>query len=119
MDKIRLNGCQFYAYHGALAEEQVIGQIFKVDLDLEVDLMAASQSDDLEDTVHYGHVFERVKTIVETKKFALIERLAGFICEDLFEHFPSIQAITISIFKENPPIAGHYDSVGIVLERCR
>lgn len=119
MDKIVLNGCQFYGYHGALPEEQVIGQIFKLDLELDVDLKAASLSDQLEDTVHYGQVFERVQKIVETQRFALIERLAGFICEDLFEYFPSISAIKISILKENSPIPGHYDSVGIVLERKR
>ena len=28
MDKIILNGCRFYGYHGAFAEEQTLGQIF-------------------------------------------------------------------------------------------
>lgn len=119
MDKIRLNGCRFYGYHGALAEEQVLGQIFVIDLELAVDLSAASLTDNLEETVHYGHVFDRVKDLVEKQRFALIERLAGAICQDLCEAFEPIQAITISIKKENPPIAGHYDSVGIVLERSR
>ena len=38
MDKIILNGCRFYGYHGAFAEEQTLGQIFVVDLELAVDL---------------------------------------------------------------------------------
>ena len=54
MDKIILNGCRFYGYHGAFAEEQTLGQIFVVDLELAVDLTKASQSDNLDDTVHYG-----------------------------------------------------------------
>ena len=33
MDKIILNGCRFYGYHGAFAEEQTLGQIFVVDLE--------------------------------------------------------------------------------------
>ena len=45
MDKIILNGCRFYGYHGAFAEEQTLGQIFVVDLELTVDLTKASQSD--------------------------------------------------------------------------
>ena len=53
MDKIILNGCRFYGYHGAFAEEQTLGQIFVVDLELAVDLTKASQSDNLDDTVHY------------------------------------------------------------------
>ena len=48
-----------------------------------------------------------------------LKRLAGAICEDLFEQFPPIQTITIRITKENPPINGHYKSVGIELERSR
>ena len=109
----------FLCYHGAFAEEQTLGQIFVVDLELAVDLTKASQSDNLEDTVHYGLVFEAVQRQVENEKYILIERLAGAICEDLFEQFPPIQTITIRITKENPPINGHYKSVGIELERSR
>lgn len=87
MDKIRLEACRFYGYHGAFEEEQVLGQIFVVDLELSVDLMAASLSDCLEDTVHYGLVFETVRQIVEEKTFTLIERLAGAICQELFDQF--------------------------------
>ena len=116
MDKIILNGCRFYGYHGAFAEEQTLGQIFVVDLELTVDLTKASQSDNLDDTVHYGLVFEAVQKQVEDKKYILIERLAGAICEDLFAQF---QSIKVRITKENPPINGHYKSVGIELERSR
>ena len=103
MDKIILNGCRFYGYHGAFAEEQTLGQIFVVDLELTVDLTKASQSDNLDDTVHYGLVFEAVQKQVE----------------DLFAQFPPIQSIKVRITKENPPINGHYKSVGIELERNR
>ena len=58
----------FYGYHGAFAEEQTLGQIFVVDLELEVDLTRASQSDNLADTVHYGLVFEAVQKQVEEEK---------------------------------------------------
>ena len=95
MDKIILNGCRFYGYHGAFAEEQTLGQIFVVDLELAVDLTKASQSDNLDDTVHYGLVFEAVQKQVEDKKYILIERLAGAICEDLFAQFPPIQSIKV------------------------
>ena len=110
MDKIILNGCRFYGYHGAFVEEQTLGQVFVVDLELAVDLTRASQSDNLADTVHYGLVFEAVQRQVEEEKY---------ICEDLFDQFVPIQSIKIRITKENPPINGHYRSVGIELERSR
>ena len=65
MDKISLEKCRFYGYHGAFKEEQVLGQIFTVDCDLFVDLTAASQTDNLEDTVHYDMFFETIKAVVE------------------------------------------------------
>ncbi|MQB88029.1 dihydroneopterin aldolase, partial [Lactobacillus reuteri] len=92
MDKIILNGCRFYGYHGAFVEEQTLGQVFVVDLELAVDLTRASQSDNLADTVHYGLVFEVVQRQVEEEKYILIERLAGAICEDLFDQFVPIQS---------------------------
>ena len=41
------------------------------------------------------------------------------VVEEIFKKFESVKKIKIRIFKENPPIAGHYDSVGIELERDR
>ncbi|CRH88690.1 Dihydroneopterin aldolase [Chlamydia trachomatis] len=119
MDKILLTGCRFYGYHGAFQEEQILGQIFVIDLTLSVDLKKASLSDQLEDTVHYGHAFETVRRQVEDQKYVLVERLAGAICQDLLDEFPAIESITIRITKENPPINGHYKQVGIELERKR
>ncbi len=87
MDKISLNKCRFYGYHGAFKEEQVLGQIFTVDCDLFVDLTAASQTDNLEDTVHYGMVFETIKAVVEGKPYILIEKVAGVICQEILINF--------------------------------
>ncbi|MGT2907677.1 dihydroneopterin aldolase [Streptococcus dentiloxodontae] len=119
MDKIILEGCRFYGYHGAFEEEQKLGQVFVIDAELSVDLTKAAQSDELADTVHYGLVFETIQLQAEQRKYTLIERLAGAICEDIFVQFPSVSAIKIRISKENPPIKGHYKSVGIELERSR
>lgn len=119
MDKIRLEECRFYGYHGAFAEEQILGQIFVVDCTLSVDLQKASCSDNLEDTVHYGMVFDLIRRQVEEEKYQLIERLAGAICQDIFDQFVAVEGITIAIKKENPPIKGHYAAVGIELERKR
>ncbi len=119
MDQITLTNCRFYGYHGALAEENRLGQIFVISAKLTVDLSAASLSDRLEDTVHYGMVFDCIKNQAENHRYQLIERLAGAICQDIFDRFPPVTAIDIAISKENPPINGHYDAVGIRLERHR
>ena len=43
---------------------------------------------------------------VENEKYILIERLAGAICEDLFEQFPPIQSIKVRITKEIHQLMG-------------
>lgn len=119
MDYIYLEECRFYGFHGAFEEEQKLGQIFVIDCKLGVDLDQASKSDDLNQTVHYGHVFDCIKKEVETKKYRLIEKLAGEIIANLFEEFPQIQEIELNISKENPPINGHYKAVAVSLRRRR
>ncbi|AXQ78779.1 dihydroneopterin aldolase [Streptococcus chenjunshii] len=119
MDKIYLQGCRFYGYHGAFAEEQKLGQIFVVDCTLSLDLGRASQTDRLEDTVHYGMVFDCIKKHVEEEKYRLLEKLGGVIIADILQQFAAVQAVKLTINKENPPINGHYTAVGIELERSR
>ncbi|WP_375144361.1 dihydroneopterin aldolase, partial [Escherichia coli] len=41
---------RFYGYHGALSAENEIGQIFKVDVTLKVDLAEAGRTDNVIDT---------------------------------------------------------------------
>jgi dihydroneopterin aldolase len=119
MDKIYLNGLQFYGYHGAMREENILGQTFMVDLVLEVDLKEAGINDDLEATVHYGHVYETVKTVVEGEPLKLIEAVAERVSEKVLEAFPLIRQLTVKVIKPNPPIPGHYESVAVEMTRGR
>ncbi|GEN57949.1 7,8-dihydroneopterin aldolase [Halolactibacillus alkaliphilus] len=119
MDKIFLNGLSFYAYHGALKEENILGQVFKVDLVLELDLAKAGENDDLSQTVHYGHVYETVKYIVEGEPLKLIEAVAEKVSEAVLKQFPQIKQLTVKLTKPTPPIPGHYDSVAVEIVRGR
>ena len=85
-DIIFLNGMRFYGYHGVLAAENDIGQIFVVDITLKVDLSYAGQSDDVKDTVNYGEVYKDVKSIVEGPRSCLIEHLAERIAKHINSH---------------------------------
>jgi len=116
-DIIFLNGMRFYGYHGVLAAENYIGQIFVVDITLKVDLSYAGQSDDVKDTVNYGEVYKDVKSIVEGPRSCLIEHLAERIAKHINSHYNRVMETKVRITKENPPIPGHYDGVGIEIVR--
>lgn len=48
---------EFYGYHGVFKEENKLGQRFIVDLQAEVDLAKAGETDDLQYSVNYGQLF--------------------------------------------------------------
>lgn len=65
MDKVFVEGMEFYGYHGVFKEENKLGQRFKVDLITELDLSKAGQTDDLEQTINYAELYHVCKDIVE------------------------------------------------------
>ena len=58
-DRIELRGLRQMVVCGVLDHEQAQAQPFEFDIDLHVDLLPA-MSDDLDDTVNYGEVLERI-----------------------------------------------------------
>ena len=64
-DKIHITALRAVTVVGALAHEREIAQPLQIDLVLDVDLADAGLSDDLDDTVNYGAVADRVIAVVE------------------------------------------------------
>ena len=116
-DTIFLNGMKFYGYHGALPAENEIGQIFIVDLTMKVDLSLAGETDQVTDTVHYGEVYADVKSIMESEPVNLLEHLAERIAKRINSHYNRVMETQVRITKENPPIPGHYEGVGVEIVR--
>lgn len=119
MDKIILNNLQFYGFHGVFPEENKLGQRFNVDLTLYLPLRKAGESDEMANSINYGHVFEVVQGVVEGEAKNLLEAVAELISKELFDNFPLLEACTVKVIKPDPPIAGHYDSVAVEIYRER
>lgn len=119
MDKIYVNNMRFYGYHGVFSEENKLGQRFNVDLTVELDLKKAGQEDDLEATVSYAELYEVCKNIVEKETFKLVETIAETIASTVLSSYHLIQACTVKVYKPDPPIQGHYDSVAVEITRSR
>ena len=112
MGKIYLNRAHFYAYHGCMEEEGVVGGGYVVDVVVEFDLSAVEKSHNLKDTVNYIKVFNCVKK--EMKKPArLLETLLERTVSSLKKIHPSITSVEVKIEKTNPPIGGGVGSVAI------
>ena len=119
MDRIIMKNLAFYGYHGAMEEEKVLGQKFFIDAEIYVDLNKAGKSDEVEDTVHYGEIYDVIKNIVENYRFKLIETLAETIASSVLSGFIKVQEINVTIRKPEAPVPGIFDYVGVEIRRSR
>jgi dihydroneopterin aldolase len=106
-DHIELRGLRLVAIHGVLPEERVRAQPFEVDLDIEADLAAAGRSDDLSDTVDYGALTDAVVAVMAGPPVNLLEHLAERVAAATLELTgPRATAVTVTVRKLRPPVAG-------------
>ncbi|OAB62680.1 dihydroneopterin aldolase [Leptolyngbya valderiana BDU 20041] len=118
MDCIQISNLRCYGYTGFLPEEQVLGQWFDLDLTLWVDLAVAGKSDRIEDTLDYRGAIESVKTIVKTQKYALIERLAEAIAEELLTR-DRLERVRVRLSKPAAPIPDFGGKITVDIARPR
>jgi dihydroneopterin aldolase len=118
-DRIFIRGLALHANHGVMAHEAKVGQIFTLDLDLEIDLSAAARSDKVVDTVSYDKVVDRVSEAFRGKRFRLIEAAAGRVADSVLAVFPRVRSVRVTIHKPHAPIAATFGDVGVTLVRSR
>lgn len=117
-DRIEVRGLTALGVCGVLPEEQERAQPFEVDLDISVDLAAAGESDDLDDTVDYGAVTELVERVITTERFLLVERLAARIAEVVLSD-DRVHEVTVTVRKLRPPVAQIVSTSGVRISRRR
>jgi dihydroneopterin aldolase len=116
-DKISIKGIKGFGYHGVFDFEKRDGQDFFVDLDIDIDLTAASNSDLLTDSVDYSLLTAIAKEAIEKLQFDLIERLAGFIADTIRENFPAINSIAVTVHKPSAPVSESVTDIAVTIIR--
>lgn len=115
---IRMEGMKFYAFHGVLPQENLVGANFYVDLKLKTDFTHAAETDRLEGTVSYADIHAAVKEEMAIPS-QLLEHVCQRITRRLFHDFPAVEAIDIRLSKENPPMGACADSIGVEVHYIR
>ncbi len=118
MDSIEVTGIRAYGYTGYLPEERVLGQWFEVDLILWLDLTGAGTSDRIETTLDYRQAIDIVKKQITTAKFALVEKLAATIVNELLK-LDKVQQVQIKLSKLAAPIPDFGGKITISLTRAK
>ena len=110
MVKVALHGIHFFAHHGFYPEEQLKGNDFVVDVEVEFLQQQHFDTDEIGHTVNYEQLYaiaERHMAI--TRK--LLETVVQGILDELKETYPFAAAIRVSLKKLNPPIKAKIDSL--------
>ena len=112
--KIYLRNVRFHAFHGVLPQEGIVGNDYLVNLVLDYDFSSALKTDDLQGTLNYAEVYQKVREEMAVPS-KLLEHVAGRIAHRLFSDFPEIQKLQLSITKVNPPMGADSDGAGVDL----
>lgn len=110
--KIYLRNVRFHAFHGVLPQEGIVGNDYLVNLVLDYDFSSALKTDDLQGTLNYAEVYQKVREEMAVPS-KLLEHVAGRIAHRLFSDFPGIQKLQLSITKVNPPMGADSDGAGV------
>lgn len=113
---ITMKNCAFFARHGVMDEEEVLGQRFFVDAELDVEPGGPLEADAIETTVDYGVAFKVIEKIITGRRRYLIEALALEVGKALCDTFPQIRRAHITVRKPNAPVAGVLDYVQVSVE---
>ncbi len=117
-DAILMRGLHFWGRHGVHEEERVLGQPFLVDLELELSLQRAGETDDLKHTVDYGRVYRRVEEVVTGEPVDLLECLAQRLAALILAEFP-VERVTVEVHKPHAPLGGVFRDAAVRIRRER
>ena len=102
---IELEGMEFKAYHGCLEQEKVRGNLFTVDFRGELDLTAAAESDNLNDTLNYGEIYDLIAEEMSIPS-ELLENVAGRIVKAIETRYPELESFSVRVSKKRSPVEG-------------
>ena len=115
-DQIELRGLRVMAYCGILPEEVERRQPFEIDVDVECDLRAAGDSDDLDNTIDYGGLVEAIEALAVNNRYGLLERFASDVAAAVLA--PELAtAATVTVRKLRPPVPQDLASSGVTIRR--
>ncbi|GAA2041520.1 dihydroneopterin aldolase [Yaniella flava] len=119
MGIISLTGLRARGHHGVLDHERATGQTFLVDLELELDVDEAAQTDDVAATVNYAEVAKVVEEIVTGEPVNLIETLAVAMADAILRNFPRVTSVLVTVNKPQAPIPADFANVAVTISRDR
>lgn len=111
--KVALKEVRFYSPIGFYEEEQVLGNEFFVNVEVEFPFQN-SDAEDLSNTVNYEELYQ-ILVEVMTPKRKLLESALEDILDVLLKKYSFVEAATVAIRKVNPPFGGDLSNSEVTL----
>ena len=112
---IFLDSVHLYAFHGVMEQERSVGGWFTVSVRVQYDFSRAMETDDVSDTLSYADLLQVVKHEM-AQPSQLLEHVAGRIARALINEFPGVEAVKVTLVKQNPPMGANCDGAGVEVE---
>lgn len=124
--RIGLEGMEFFAPIGASEEGRRVANEFVANVYVQTDFEAASQNDNLEDTLNYEAIFWAAKTEIE-EPAEVLENVAYRIANNLKSKHNNLQVVEVQLSRKNPLLRGKVPEASIEMSfshtascpRCR
>lgn len=116
--EIAIDGLAVFAHHGALPEEQALGQRFFLDIRMIPLRDAACDTDELTDAIDYGAVAQRAHDVASGGPYRLLERLADEVATVIIAEF-AVDEVSVRVSKPSAPVPLVIDTVGVTVTHRR
>ena len=114
MDTIYVHGLSVDTVIGIFDWERKIRQKVVLDVEMAVDITASASTEDIDRTVSYKEVSDRLTQFVEQSEFLLVETMAEEVAGLILEEFP-VPFVRIKLGK--PDAIANAKDVGVMIER--
>jgi dihydroneopterin aldolase len=115
---IDIRQLRVHAAIGAQTEEQILGQ--SLQLDLRLDVEAPLRADQVNQTLDYARVIEKVRDFAaHAGQIKLIETFAQRLATCLLAEFSELQRVALTVEKSFVPVRDFTGRVSVSMEQTR
>ena len=114
MDRVYIHGLTVETVIGIFDWERTIQQKVVVDLEMAVDIRASAASENIDRTVSYKDVSDRLLDFIANSNFLLVETMAEEIAALVLKEFP-VPFVRLKLGK--PGAVPEARDVGVIIER--
>lgn len=112
--RVFVKNIRLHAFHGVMPQERITGNDYLVSVSADCPLAAAAESDSVDDTLNYAHIYNIVKEEMALHS-NLVEHVAGRIGRRVLAEFPLADNVRVEVVKLNPPMGAACDGAGVEL----